>query len=166
VKLMQGGSLEDELWPDEMEGRTSPRRLSCGLPAFWRADDKNLHLPGRAELPLCPELLGGAAAPPYPRREDFCPAPAFGNNRIKSLILGPGGSMVQGQGGQKPFQFMFTWHTQRQPFQEVVISPESGAVIVLCRERKAFASNNFRKSPHRFVRILMAIVIHEQPAVY
>jgi hypothetical protein len=37
--------------------------------------DKNLHLPGRAELPLCPELLGGAAAPPYRRREDFCPAP-------------------------------------------------------------------------------------------
>ena len=25
--------------------------------------------------PLCPELLGGAAAPPYRRREDFCPAP-------------------------------------------------------------------------------------------
>jgi len=32
--------------------------------------DKNLHLPGRAELPLCPELLGGAAAPPYRRHED------------------------------------------------------------------------------------------------
>jgi hypothetical protein len=25
------------------------------------AQDKNLHLPGRAELPLCPELFGGAA---------------------------------------------------------------------------------------------------------
>jgi hypothetical protein len=48
--------------------------------------DKNLHLPGRAELqteldsrcPLCgllrPEFLGGAAAPPYQGREDFCPA--------------------------------------------------------------------------------------------
>jgi hypothetical protein len=39
------------------------------------AHDKNLHLPGRAELPLCPKFLGGAAAPPYRRREDFCPAP-------------------------------------------------------------------------------------------
>jgi hypothetical protein len=37
--------------------------------------DKNLHLPGRAELPLCPELLGGAAAPPCRRREVPYPAP-------------------------------------------------------------------------------------------
>jgi len=29
------------------------------------AQDKNLHHRGRAELPLCPEFLGGAAAPPY-----------------------------------------------------------------------------------------------------
>jgi hypothetical protein len=28
------------------------------------------------------------------------------------------------------------------------------------------ASNNFRKPPHRFVRIHLAIVIHEQPVVY
>jgi hypothetical protein len=40
-----------------------------------RAQNENLHLAGRAELPLCPEFLGGAAAPPYRRREDFCPAP-------------------------------------------------------------------------------------------
>jgi len=40
-----------------------------------RAQDENLHLPGRAELPLCPEFLGGAAAPPYRRHEDFGPAP-------------------------------------------------------------------------------------------
>jgi len=31
--------------------------------------------PGRAEPPLCPELLGGAAAPPYRGHEDFCPEP-------------------------------------------------------------------------------------------
>ena len=38
-----------------------------------KAQDKNLHHRGRAELPLCPEFLGGAAAPPYQRRGDFCP---------------------------------------------------------------------------------------------
>jgi hypothetical protein len=32
---------------------------------FGAAHDKNLRLAGRAELPLCPEFLGGAAAPPY-----------------------------------------------------------------------------------------------------
>jgi hypothetical protein len=41
------------------------------------AQDENLRLPGRADLPLCPEFLGGAAAPPYRRREDFCHAPAW-----------------------------------------------------------------------------------------
>ena len=30
---------------------------------------------GRAELPLCPEFLGGAAAPPYRSHEDVCPHP-------------------------------------------------------------------------------------------
>jgi hypothetical protein len=51
------------------------------------AQDKNLHLPGRAELPaqrvvphsvvliLCPEFLGGAAAPPCRDGEEFCRAP-------------------------------------------------------------------------------------------
>jgi len=37
--------------------------------------DKNLRLLGRAELLLCPEFLGGAAAPPYRKHEEFCPAP-------------------------------------------------------------------------------------------
>jgi hypothetical protein len=40
--------------------------------------DKNLHLPGRAELLLCPEILGGAAAPPYQGHEDFCHMPLSG----------------------------------------------------------------------------------------
>ncbi len=61
---------------------------------------------------------------------------------------------------------MFTWQMLRQPFEEVAISPESGAVIALCRQRKMLVSNNFRKSPHRFVAIHLAIVIHEQPVVY
>jgi hypothetical protein len=33
------------------------------------AQDKILRLPGRAELPLCPGLLGGAAAPPSTIRD-------------------------------------------------------------------------------------------------
>ena len=71
-----------------------------------------------------------------------------------------------GQGGQKPFQFRFTWHAQRQPFEEVAISPEPGAASALGREFKMLASNNFRKSPHRFVRIQLAVLIHEQAVVY
>jgi hypothetical protein len=34
-----------------------------------RAHEKIHHVPGRADLPLCHEFLGGAAAPPY--REEF-----------------------------------------------------------------------------------------------
>ena len=61
---------------------------------------------------------------------------------------------------------MFIWQMQRQPFEEVAISPEPGAVGALGRERKVFALNNFRKSPHRFVGIHLAIAIHEQAVVY
>jgi len=82
------------------------------------------------------------------------------------LILGAGGGILLGQGGQQPFQFMFTWHTQRQPFEEVAISPEPGAASALGCECKMLASNNFRKPPHRFIRFLLAIVTYEQPVVY
>jgi hypothetical protein len=88
------------------------------------------------------------------------------DNCIKGLILGAGGDILLGQSGEKPFQFMFTWQLQGQPFEEVAISPEPGAVSALGRERKVLASNNFRKPPHRFIRIHLAIVIHEQPVVY
>ena len=44
-------------------------------PWAMRAHDRILRHPGRAELLLCPEFLGGAAAPPYQEREEFCPAP-------------------------------------------------------------------------------------------
>ena len=90
----------------------------------------------------------------------------FGNNRISGLTRVLAATSLLGEDGQKPFQFMFTWQMQRQPFEEVAISPEPGAVSALGRERKMFASNNFRKPPHRFVRIHLAIVIHEQPVVY
>jgi hypothetical protein len=33
-----------------------------------RAQDKDLHHRGRAELPLCPEFLGGAAASSFPEK--------------------------------------------------------------------------------------------------
>ncbi len=88
------------------------------------------------------------------------------DNCIKGLILGAGGDILLGQDGQKPFQFMFTWQMQREPFEEVAISPEPGAVSALGCECKMLASNNFRKPPHRFVGIHLAIVIHEQPVVY
>jgi len=58
------------------------------------------------------------------------------------------------------------WQMQRQPLEEVAISAESGAVSALGRECKMAASNNFHKSPHRFVRIFLVIVIHEQPVVF
>ncbi|MGD1083572.1 MAG: hypothetical protein ABSA47_02335 [Verrucomicrobiota bacterium] len=81
------------------------------------------------------------------------------------MILDAGGDMLLGQDGQKPFQFMFTWQIQRQPFEEVAISPDPGALSALGRERKVFVSNNFRKPPHRFFGVHLAIVIHEQPVV-
>ena len=80
--------------------------------------------------------------------------------------MGAGGDILLGQDGQKPFQFMFTWQMQGQPFGEVAISPERGPVSALGRECKILASNNFGKSAQRFVRIHLAIVIHEQPVVY
>jgi len=61
---------------------------------------------------------------------------------------------------------MFTWQMQRQPFDEMATSPEPGAVIAFCRECKVFASNNFRKPLPCFVRIHLAVVIHEQTVVY
>jgi hypothetical protein len=41
-------------------------------PPVAKAAQDNILL-GRAELPLCPEFIGGAAAPPC--RQEFCPAP-------------------------------------------------------------------------------------------
>jgi hypothetical protein len=60
---------------------------------------------------------------------------------------------------------MFIWQMQGQPFEKVAISPEGCAVSQLGGERKMFASNNFRKSPHRFIRFHSAIVINEQTVV-
>jgi hypothetical protein len=80
--------------------------------------------------------------------------------------MSAGGEMVAGETSQKPFQFMFTWQMQRQPFEGVAISPEPGTASALCREREMFASNNSRKFPHRSVRIHSAILIHEQPVAY
>ncbi len=59
--------------------------------ALWEARDKNLNHLGKAELPLCPELLGGAAAPPYRRPEDSCPAPlslSAANDSMSHLPIG------------------------------------------------------------------------------
>jgi hypothetical protein len=55
---------------------------------------------------------------------------------------------------------------QGQPFEKVEISPEPGAAVPLRREGKVFPSNNFRKPPHHFVGIHLAIAIHEQAVVY
>ena len=93
-------------------------------------------------------------------------SPDLADNCIKGLILGAGGDILLGQGGQKPFQFMFTWQMQRQSFKEVAISPVPGSASALGRECEMLASNNFRKSPRRFVRIHLAIVIHQQPVIY
>jgi hypothetical protein len=71
---------------------------------------------------------------------------------VQGLLLGDEPGMV----------FEMQW----KPSEAVAISPEPGAVIALWRERKVFASNNFRRPPHWFVRIHLAIVLHEQPVVY
>jgi hypothetical protein len=61
---------------------------------------------------------------------------------------------------------MFTWQMNRQPFEEVAISPEPDAAGALQGECKMLALNNFRKPLDRFIRVQLAIVIHEQPVVY
>jgi hypothetical protein len=86
--------------------------------------------------------------------------------RIKGLILGGGSGILADRDGQKPFQFMFTWQMQGQPFEEVAVSPEPGAVSAPGRERKVFASNHFRKPPRRIVGTHLAILIYKQPVVY
>lgn len=101
----------------------------------------------------------GHSKTPRPR-----PSPHLGNNHINGLTAGAGGDTLAED--HKPFQFMFTWQMRRRPFEEVAISPEPGAVSASGRERKMFASNNFRKPSHRFVGIHWADVIHEQPVVY
>jgi hypothetical protein len=55
---------------------------------------------------------------------------------VKGLTLDACGDMLLGQDGQKPFQFVFTWQMQRQPFEETAISPEPCAVIAIARNRK------------------------------
>jgi hypothetical protein len=52
---------------------------------------------------------------------------------------------------------MFTWQMERQRFEEVAISPEPGTVSAFRLERKMFASNHLRKSPHCFIGIHLAM---------
>jgi len=85
-------------------------------------------------------------------------------HRINGLTRGAGGDTLAED--HKPFQFMFTWHTQRQPFEEVAISREPGAVRPFCRDRKMLAWNNLCNSLHRLASIHLDIVIHEQAVVY
>ena len=139
--------------------------LVCRWSEIWTGAHPSSPTPGHGgalEDELCRDQIGGWTI------QDGCSAGRlhFGVNGIKGLILGAGGGILLGQGGEKPFLFMFTWHTQRQPFEEVAISPEPGAASALGRECKMLASNNCRKAPHRFVSIHLADVIHEQPAVY
>jgi hypothetical protein len=86
--------------------------------------------------------------------------------RIERLILGAGGGILPGKDGQKPFEFMFTWNKQPQPFEEVAISLELGTVGPFGLDRKIFVTRNFRKRPHRFVGVHLAVVRHEQAGVY
>jgi hypothetical protein len=70
------------------------------------------------------------------------------------LILGAGPDILPGQDGQKPFQFMFTWHKQRQAFEEVAISTGAREGIEIGNDCKVFALHNFRKPPHWFGSII------------
>jgi hypothetical protein len=145
-QLHAQGLFAEEGVQDKKVGAPACSRLSTG---FW----------GESRVQL--------GAPISPRsRPTFLSCTLEKDNCIKGLILGAGGGILLGRSGETPFQFMFTWQMQRQPFEEVAISPEPGAVSALGRERKMLASNNFRKPPHRFIRIHLAIVIHEQPVVY
>ena len=91
---------------------------------------------------------------------------AVWDNHVKGLILGAGRDIVPRPDGQKPFQFMFTWQMQRQPFEEVAISPEPGTISALGCECKIFASNDFLKSPHGFIGLHLGVLIYEQSVVY
>ncbi len=63
--------------------------------------------------------------------------------------------------GEKPFKFLFTWQMQRNGFEELAMSPEAGAIIGLGRQCKVLVASNFRKLPHRFIRVQLALVDEE-----
>jgi len=50
--------------------RRPTERKEAAIPSFHHSgvQDRILRVPGKAELPLCPEFLGGAAAPALPER--------------------------------------------------------------------------------------------------
>jgi len=55
---------------------------------------------------------------------------------------------------------------KREMSEAVAMTPKQGEVIALCRECRAFASNNFRKPPHRFIGVPLASFISEQRVEY
>jgi hypothetical protein len=55
---------------------------------------------------------------------------------------------------------------KREMSEAVAMTPKQGEVIALCRECRAFASNNFRTPPQLFIRFPLASIISERPVVY
>jgi hypothetical protein len=55
---------------------------------------------------------------------------------------------------------------KREPFEVVASRQMPGSVAALCRERKMLASNSFRKVLCCPIRIHLAFLIREQPAVF
>jgi len=140
--------------------RASPKREGGAprRPNIW--DSQRSSLPEDASKPSF------VWRSPRPDRSRECQLQKTRNEEdkcLKGLILGGGGDIPSGQGGQKPFQFMFTWHTQWQPFEEVATSPEPGAASAPGGVCKMLA--DFRRSPHRLVSVHLTIVMHEQPVV-
>ena len=76
-----------ELKANCMIGKVGDARAK-GKPCFRRAQDKNLHVFGRAALLRRPRIQGRAAALPYQEGEEFCPAPPGESAGGKIMRLG------------------------------------------------------------------------------
>ena len=61
---------------------------------------------------------------------------------LKGLILGAGGNIVFGEGGEELLQFLFTRTMSRKFHNEVAITLEPGAVAAFRGESQVFAPHD------------------------
>lgn len=89
--------------------------------------------------------------------------PSLGVHRpgVERLTLGAGPVILLPKHDQEPFKFMLISQMQRQVFEKTAVSTRAGAVVAQAGECKMLESSNFRKPPHRFIRIDLDILMHE-----
>ena len=85
---------------------------------------------------------------------------------LKGLILGAGGNIVFGEGGEELLQLLFTRTMSRQFHNEVAITLEPGAVAAFRGEGKVFAPHDIGGFFQSGFCIHLESLIYEQQFVY